>query len=651
MSDNAFIDQLTADNPFISSSSPLPWENQNPDLQQLNSDVSAEIEQLILAKRRDPSLPISGLIFGEAGLGKTHMLSRILRKLRKNAWKIVFVAIRTLTNPKRIHQELLSEILLSMNRKHSEGRTQFDMLMDEVMNAYHEHRLDDTFASVDTANLNFYLKRDMPGIDKNFLKCITLYLGTNDRITKENILEWLREGLDEEESQALGLPLREASEMDDDIACEIFAKNVIISLGSLLAYAHIPMIICFDELDGMKHNKELVEVWGDSLALMMNSISGILPVCFIKSDIWDEVFRPVLNVSILQRLDAGKMEMKGCTIHQAKQIIHDRIAEKFPDSAEEKYNWLISRMANTLTEGISPREAIRLARQALREPTEAPIDSINEAIKEAYDDEYRKIQSEPHAWPPKSESLTTALREWLASHEGWKILGGYGRHIKLLGTFSGKTFAFCSTAPKSASTATSSAKECIRFIDQFPRSSCCYVMEQRAYKPTWNQFRERLGEFRSKGGRVLEVEGDSRTQWYALASLVNRINSGNVNIYSVSGSRTAKLEDAQAFFRSLDLVPGMFPKSSTQTEKLHEPPKSEHPKPESINSAELKNAVISVLKASPMNILGTEKTLSLLAGKSINISREDLLAFVNMHRDSFRTYPSRSGTDIVIGLR
>ena len=647
MADNALIfEQFTADNPFISSSSPLPWENKSPDLQQLNSDVSAEIEQLILAKRRDPSLPISGLILGEAGLGKTHMLSRILRKLRKNAWKIIFVAVRTFTNPKRIHQELLSEILLSMDRKHSEGRTQFDMLMDEVMNAYHEHRIDNTFASVDTANLNFYLKRDMPGIDKNFLKCITLYLGTDDRITKENILEWLREGLDEEESQALGLPLREAAEMDDT-ACEIFAKNVIISLGSLLAYAHIPMVICFDELDSMRHNKELVEVWGDSLALMMNTISGILPVCFIKSEVWDEVFRTVLNLSIVQRLESNKITMKGCTIHQAKQIIYGRIAEKFPDSAEEKYNWLISRMANTLTEGISPREAIRLARQALRNPEADPIDSI----KEAYDEEYRKIQSEPGSWPPKSESLTTALREWLASHDGWKILGGYGRHIKLLGTFSGKTFAFCSTAPKSASTATSSANECLRFIDQFPRSSCCYVMEQRAYKPTWKQFRERLGDFRSKGGRVLEIDGDSRIQWYALASLVNRINSGNVNIYSVSGSRTAKLEDAQAFIKTLDLVPGMFPKSTAQTEKLPAPPKSEPPKPEPINTAELNNAVMSVLKASPMNILGTEKTLSLLAGKHINISREDLLAFVNMHRDSFRTYPSRSGTDVVIGLR
>ena len=651
MSDNALIfDQLTADNPFISSSSPLPWENKSPDLSQLNSEVSAEIEQLILTKRREPSLPIAGLIFGEAGLGKTHMLSRILRKLRKNAWKIVFVAVRTFTNPKRLYQELLSEILLSMNRQHSESRTQFDMLMAEVMNAYHEHRSNDTFTSVPATDLKFYLKHDLPGLDKNFLKCILLYLGTDDRITKDNILEWLREGLDEEESQALGLPLREAAEMDDT-ACEIFAKNVIISLGSFLAYAHIPMIICFDELDNMKHNKELVEVWGDSVAFMMNTISGVLPLCFIKSEIWDEVFRPVLNLSIVQRLDAGKINMLGCTVDQAKQLIHDRIAAKFPDSAEEKYNWLISRMGNTLTEGISPRDAIRLARQALRDTTN-PIDSITEA----YDEECSKIQAEPRSWPPSSEHLTTALREWLSSHEGWTLLGGYGKYIKLMGTFGGKTFAFCSTAPKSASTATASANECCKYLDDTPISSCVYVMDKKAYKPTWLKFREKLSEFRSAGGRVLELDGDHRTDWYALASLVNRITSGNVNIYSMSGSRTAQLQDAQAFIRGLDLVPGMFPKNTQASAKPYEPPQPEPPTlpkhPVIIaDTAALKNTLVSILKSSPMNIVAPEKALALLDAKGYGISRTDLLAMVNLAKDSFRVYPAKNGTDVVIGLR
>ncbi|MBQ7220202.1 MAG: hypothetical protein IJS28_04400 [Synergistaceae bacterium] len=670
MADNTSIfEQLRADNPFVSFASPLPWENDNPDLLQLNSEVSAEIEQLIMEKRRNPSLPLSGLIFGGEGIGKTHMLSRILRKLRKNAWKIIFVTVRTLTNPKRINQELLSEILLCMNRPHSEGRTQFDMLMDEVMSAYHEHRLEDTFSSVDKSDMKFYLKRDLPGIDKNFLKCLLLYLKTNDRIVKDEIIDWLREGLDEEESQKLGLSMRDATEMEDT-ECDSFAKNIIISLGSLLAYAHIPMIVCFDELDFMKHNTKLIESWGDVVAFMMNTISGVLPLCFIKIGIWDDVFRPVLNVSIVHRLQAGQVNMNGCSIAQAKQLIHDRIAARFSDGAEEKYNWLINRMGNTLHEGDSPRTVIELARKALRDPTD-PVDSI----KETYEDACKKVRSESWAWPPKSEHLVTALRAWLISHEGCEIVGGYGKYIKLLARFGGKYYAFSALAPKSASTATAGANECLRFIEESPESFCCYVMEKKAHKPTWRKFQEKLSEFSAAGGSVLVLDDDSRIAWYALASLVNQISNGSVNIYSFAGSRIAALSDAGEFLRSIDLVPGVFaavpqkpkpatpmsvpePKSPVPIPEPNIPvyapdPKSPVPVPEhkpdtvNIDSEKLRTALTEMLKSSPMKILAAEKAVTLLAGRDINITYNELLAFLGKCKSSFRVYPSKSGSDMI----
>ena len=648
---NVIFEQLKADNPFVSFASPLPWENNNPDLLQLNSEVSAEIEQIIMEKRRNPALPLSGLIFGGEGIGKTHMLSRILRKLRKNAWKIIFVTVRTFTNPKRMYQELLSEILLCMNRLHSEGRTQFDMLMEEVKSVYHERRVEETFSSVDKSDMKFYLKHDIPGIDKNFLKCIVLYLGTEDRIVKGQVIEWLREGLDEEDSQKLGLPLRDAEYMEDT-ACESFAKNIIISLGSLLAYAHIPMIICFDELDSMKHNKDFIEVWGDIAAFMMNTISGVLPICLIKNEIWDEVFRPILNLSIVQRLEASNIIMHGCSVSQAKQLIHDRIAARFTDGVDEKYNWLISRMGNTLHEGDSPRRIIELARQALRD-TAHPVD----AIKEAYDDACRKIESEYLSWPPRAEHLITALRAWLNSHEGCEILGGYGKYATLLGRYNGKKFAFAALTPKSASTAAAGANECLRFISEHPEDFCCYVKEKSAYKPTWRKFQEKLTEFQNAGGHIAELDHNTRIKWYALASLVNQINNGNVNIYSYSGNRTATLADAAKFICTIDLVQGLF-KAASQSAKPDipikpEPPESPTPSTPPVVIVDpdmFRQKLTEALKSSPMKILAAEKAITLLAGKDINISRNELLAFLEVSRDSFRVYPSKSGSDVMIGI-
>ena len=156
MSDN-ILGQLRADNPFAFSSSPLPWENTTPDLQQLNRSTSESIEQLIRYKRREPHVPLAGLIFGAAGMGKTHMLTRILRRMRKNAWPAIFVTVRLCTNPNRIIQELLSEIFICLTKLHSEDRSQFDLLMNEMMNAYHEHRKNDGFSNTDKIDLKIYL--------------------------------------------------------------------------------------------------------------------------------------------------------------------------------------------------------------------------------------------------------------------------------------------------------------------------------------------------------------------------------------------------------------------------------------------------------------------------------------------------------------
>lgn len=633
---NSILEQLKADNPFMSLASPLPWENNTPDLLQLNGAVSTEIEQIIRNKRRDPSLPLAGLIFGIGGTGKTHMLTRILRRLRNNAWHVIFVTVRAFTNPKRVMQELLSEIFISLTRPHSEGRSQFDMLMDELTSAYQEHRREDGFTTDNMPEMKTHLKRDLPGIDRNFLKCLLLYLSTEDNAVKYDILEWLRVGLDDDDSQRLGLPLRDVSSMED-VECESSAKTIITSLGSVLAYAHIPMIICFDELDPMRSNKELIEAWGDTVAFLMNNISGILPLCFVKYDIWDDFFRSVLNVSIVQRLQGGEMTMTGCTIEQAKQLIHDRIAARFTDGVEEKYNLMMSRMGSALREGLSPRDVILLARNALRD------NLPDNPIKEAYDDEYKKVQAVPHAWLPNSGHLNLALTAWLSARSDCKLLGVWRKYAQLFGTCGHKHFAFIAVTPKSAATATAAINEGIKFLEKYPDGFCCYVKDNRSHKLSWKVFGQRCDEFVRLGGRIAVLDGDTRSAWYALASLVNQLNSGNVNVYDASGVRPATLTDAQGFLYSLDLVPGLFDAGISKPEPTASPEPAA-PMPD------IKPALTSIIDSSPMKLITVDKALNLLAAKGFTVSREELLSFVSADKLTFRVYPAKSGSDVMLAL-
>ena len=134
MLDNEILALLKQNNPFISRVSTFLGHDSELDLLQLSSEAYESIEQLIRHKRREPTLPLAGLILGEHGTGKTHMLVRILRKLRDNARPIILINVRAFKNPNTAVQHLLNEIFISLRQPHSEGCIQFDVLMNEFIN-------------------------------------------------------------------------------------------------------------------------------------------------------------------------------------------------------------------------------------------------------------------------------------------------------------------------------------------------------------------------------------------------------------------------------------------------------------------------------------------------------------------------------------
>ena len=628
MQDNELIlEQLRKNNPFASSYSPMPFENMTPDIAQLNRDASEEIEQLIRHKRREPNVPLAGLIFGAAGIGKTHMMTRILRKLRRNSWPAIFVTIRAFTNPKRVMHELFSEILICLNKQHSGGRSQFDVITEGMMTAYNENRKSDGFSNISSIDPKIYLRRDMPGIDKNFLKCLLLCFDSKNEAEKFEITEWLREGLDDEDSSRLGLPVRDINLMDD-AECERSAKNLLTSLGIVLSYAHIPMIICFDELDSIR-DRELIEAWGDTVGFIINHLNGILPLCFVKSETW-ETFKPVLNLSMLQRLRNNTIVMNGtCSPALARQIIHDRIAYAFSDDAEEKYQWLISRMGSVLTPGLSPRMVIELANKALKTNF-----TPKNFVKEVYDGEYKKIQAEPKAWPPNSDQLSLALEVWLSSLKGFTLKKGEGKYIKFLGSHGSRKFAFIVSTAKNHSTVSAALKEGISFMREVPESQCFYITEAGIHKTSWKQANEALRSFTEHGGTALILDNEKRVSWYALTALINRVDNGDVNVYSSSKPRPASRDDIRDFVRTLRLIEA-------------DPLKSQYT-PSAVDGQKVSDTLKGLIASSPMKILSINKALDFLSQRGIKSDRNELTDFVKKNAILFKTFKSKN--DILITL-
>ncbi len=645
---DSILQKLRENNPFSSPASPLPWNNMNPDLQNLNRETSDEIEQLIRQKRLKPAVPLGGLILGEAGSGKTHMLTRILRKLRGNAQLAVFVAVRAFTDPDSVTQHLLSEIFNSLRLIHSNGRSQFDMITAEFMNAYREHRLNDGFDSIEKLDLRAYVKKDIPNLDRNFLKCLMLYMSANDEGTKADVLDWLRSGLDDEDSLRLGLPSRN-TDMMSNARLEQEAENILISLGLVLGYAKVPMVICFDQLDGIKDKEEprkLISAWGNIISLMMNDLAGILPLCFMKAQTWNDVFMPVLDEAVVQRIKNNTMTMRECSVKQAQQLIQDRISAAFGEVSDEIYRWLISKLS--LTAGLSPRDVIQLANHVITSSGNPAneADEISKTIRSVFNDEYKKVQSTPVAWPPNSEQLALALEMWLSSLEGFSVSKAPGRYIKLQGIHGNRKFAFIIVIPKSHVTATNGVKEGLKFLNEYPGSFCCYVLEEKCHKATWKKFAEKLKEFEQAGGFTARLDKDSRVNWYALTALINRIDNGDVNIYTASRTRTATRADILGFVRTLRLIDSNALKFSPATVTYSPPDRKSEPRVY-FDDKLFADTLRSIISASPVKLLTVDKAAALLTQRGLKSGRNDVIAFVRNNSEQFRTYTSKS-KDILI---
>lgn len=643
---NIILKKLRENNPFSSPASPLPWVNTNPDLQNLNRQTSDRIEQLIRKKRLEPSVPLAGLIRGEAGSGKTHMLTRILRRLRNNAQLAVFTAVKAFHNPQSVTQNIFSEIFSSLKLPHSNGRSQFDVVMSEFMNTYRERRHNDGFDSTENLDLRSYIRKDIPELSRNFLKCILLYMSAKDENVKIDILEWLREGLDDEDSLRLGLPSRNTEAMNPSER-EQDAANVLSSLGHVLSYARVPLVLCFDQLDNMKDEPEarkLITAWGNSVALLMNDLPGIIPLCFVRAAIWNQIFVPVLDEAVEQRISSNNMQMYSCTVEQAKQLVHDRIKAAFSDDAEEIYGWLSSRL--NITQEYSPRQVIEIANRVINSSDNQQHDT-DKTIIEAFNDEYKKVQAAPLAWPPNAEQLILSLEVWLSSLEGFTVERVKGRYIKLQGLHGGKKFAFIVTTAKGHSTVSAALKAGMSFMNEYPGSECFYISEDKTHKSTWRLANENLRKFVEHGGHSIILDEDSRVNWYALTALINRVDNGDVNIYSASSPHPAARRDILAFVRTLKLIDSPVLRFSPAA-VTYSPPSSKQKTKVYFDDKLFSDTLSSLITGSPMKILAVEKAAELLSQRGIKANRNEIIAFIKNHSERFKTYSSKNDTLITL---
>jgi GTPase SAR1 family protein len=640
-------DQLFQNNPFFSGIATDPWENEDPDVFSLNQSAYEHICQLIQTKNQSPQIAFAGLVLGESGSGKTHFLKRLLDYTQQNDIGSIFVSVKPLLNPKRVMRHLLREIVVNlarvqvpeekMNDPSVEKRKtipQFEYFVLKIIQRYLKDNL-----GFDIQKAIAYFKRHYPGINENLLKAVFKYRGASHQSL---ILTWLEGRVDEDHVSILGLSNREGV---DDLSLEEEAHDIIASMGMLLEYCNMTMVICFDQLDSMRH-QDLIVAFGDSVHFLVNEVHSMLPLAFIRQNTWSERFDS-LDTAVIQRLSSNIAVLYGCTLEQSRELIKERIKDRFANSVEEKFQWLMGQLEGKLKEGYTPRRVIELANEAVVHPSETvskadvPLPPSPEFdIVAFFADEYRrerdKVNLDFGVWPPDAERLLKALSAYLQSRPEYDALRhGDGRHISLRGKYrknSGDEVdcVFIINTADHYQPAKGAFDYGVKFFQSHPEGVCYYITEKRCkFKSTWIKTHESKRAFEALQGISLSLGESQAKDWYGLTSLIFKVEAGDVSLPASMGFRTATMEDFERYMKE------GFDKNLLDV--------SDDPPLPPLSEELLEKKIIDILSASPMHFMAVAILSKELKNNGVIVFDDSLLKFIKEHSDRMNLYGSTDG--------
>jgi hypothetical protein len=397
-----------------------PWQ-MVPDLPEYNDRAYQRIVRSLEAIERERAAgtePQSRciLILGEAGSGKTHLLMRAAQRLATSN-HILFV--RKPTNEESVAQHIWQNIVSSLTRvlpQASGGRSQMDDLLAHVFSDVLVPEFEQDIAEkpekaelkkqwvrllkTDPFNLfnmigqgekrlnNLrllrnrtlrYLKARHPNVDETVADILIKYCFVSREDHKRILLTWLSgQQVSETEAKALGLPPAWVPDQDgvSDQSLsqqrEEHALRAIQSIGVLSTHYH-PLILAFDQLEGLRNERRLTERWSDAVREIITMAPNFLIITCVFPSLWQSWFLDVLNnshnASAAERIAAQTVTLEAFGARHAARMVTKQMEAvagqlRLPT---EIYPFTDADVASLCQSVSSPRLFIQAARNAFED--------------------------------------------------------------------------------------------------------------------------------------------------------------------------------------------------------------------------------------------------------------------------------------------
>ncbi len=320
---NMLKDRLQAiPNPFTSSRVDNPFQH-HIDLQALYHHEYERLKSILFDIKRDANQQSRGaVVIGEAGTGKTHLMMRLAMDLLKTN-RLLF--IRQPNNASTVIYHTYARILESFAEKIPEtehtqlellvansfvnilsqsqefvstetGRKTLTILREDPLRLYKFRAGSPQWKSIELNIVRWWEKKyNAAGHSGSILKGILKFCSYVDPNLKSIVRRWLG-GLEiaEEEAQKVNL-----ENWDEEISREEFALEAIAVFGRLSTLDE-PLIIVFDQLEGLNDKPAILSSFGDAVKEILTVVPNSLVILNLFPDRWQQ-FQTVFDNAVIDR--------------------------------------------------------------------------------------------------------------------------------------------------------------------------------------------------------------------------------------------------------------------------------------------------------------------------------------------------------------
>jgi len=469
----AFFQHIESHNPFLDNRINGPSAH-DVDVDAIHQAAFARLTRLA-REACDNRRGVGAVLWGEAGIGKSHLLSRLGRWANHDNQACFLYLHNLQAAPEHLPRSLLHAIITILTAGRQQrftGTPLFELVHASILDAVNRKLGRYTWqqlAGAYTQLIEGIAGRDLPGatlIDRTVWDVLFRFFrsvyranqGKEDGLTAALAVRWLSgQALDPDEAKTLQLPPAQRADEPVALLDNQQIKQVLVALTRLAAYKRRPFLLVFDQVDNL--DDEQISALARFLEAVIDGSPNLLVVTTgVKDTLVNWVETGIIHKSTWDRLAQTEIALQRVQPAEAVRIIESRLQHFLQPFADLELvrkqrqrdalfplgeTWRTQFFQDRIE--IRPRDAINWAREGWRQRQEElgrhdphdwltrwpkdgdagsgpPDEPSTEEIREAIDRKIaeklatnrEQLEREPHTLPADADHLAGVVRALLA---------------------------------------------------------------------------------------------------------------------------------------------------------------------------------------------------------------------------------------------